>query len=65
MKEPTFFERFLRRVTELFSRANCTRGRHRWGYSLAESGKIYLDNAEVPKELWYCLKCHVRKHPKI
>jgi len=61
MKEPTKIERFIHWLFHLFDRYDCRKERHQWGYTLSESGIVYMDESKVPKELWKCLKCHCNK----
>ena len=42
-------------------RLNCSKGRHDWGYQLSEAGRVYRNDKDVPKELWSCGKCNVKK----
>jgi hypothetical protein len=62
MKKLTWFEKL---VDWLFTpKYNCQKGKHRNGYILSESGLVYLDEREVPKNLWHCLDCGKRKYNK-
>ena len=59
MGQQTLFERF---IYWLFTpRYNCKKGKHRWGYTLSESGIVYGHDDDVPKELWHCLDCPSKK----
>lgn len=59
MKKLNWFERFIEWL--LTPSYNCSKGKHRWAYRLSESGEVYLDNAKVPKELWSCMDCGIKK----
>ncbi len=62
MKPLNLLERFAYWLDEKLARYNCEEGRHRWVYKLSKSGKVYLNNSNVPKELWYCSKCNVKQY---
>jgi len=47
---------------DLFSRYNCEKNRHRWGYLLSETGKVYLDDSKIPKDKWICLDCNIKRY---
>lgn len=42
-------------------RYNCNKGKHRWGYILSDGGNVFLDDEKVPKDMWECLDCGVKK----
>jgi len=63
MKPLNLFERFINWLDEKLARYDCTKGRHRWGYTLSESGIVYMDESKVPPELWRCHECGVKKNP--
>ncbi len=59
MKELSKFERFIEWAWSLFY--NCDKGRHKWGYLLSESGVVYMEQEDVPRNMWLCLNCKIRK----
>lgn len=61
MKAQTKWDKLINWFLGLFERYNCRQDRHRWGYLLSESGKVYLDQSKVPEDLWRCLDCHCSK----
>ncbi len=59
MQELNWFEKF---INWLFTpNYNCEKGKHQWCYTLSESGMVYMDDKKVPKELWHCLDCGIKK----
>jgi hypothetical protein len=62
MKELNWFELAIDWIfINSMKRYNCKKGRHRWGYTLSETGIIYSDDSLVPKDKWLCLNCGKRK----
>lgn len=59
MKPLNIFQRLMNWLSE--RGINCEKGRHRWGYTLSESGIVYTDDSKVPPELWHCLECGEKK----
>ena len=64
MGKPSLLWRFIYWIVEKLSRYNCAKNRHRWGYTLSESGIVYMDDKNVPPELWHCLECQSKKYTK-
>ena len=60
MKPLTILEKILDWIENKFY-YNCKKGRHKWGYTLSETGTIYLDDSKVPKDAWKCLNCGIKK----
>jgi hypothetical protein len=65
MKELSVFERFIYWLDEKLARYNCDKGRHRWVYTLSESGVVYIDETKVPDELWYCSECGIKRYASV
>ncbi len=63
MKELNWFERLVDWVLDKWY--DCKKGRHLWVYKLSKSGIVYLDDKEVPLDLWECTNCGVKKQDKI
>ena len=61
MEELTLLEKIVDKLSMIFERYNCDKGRHKWGYTLRDSGTIYLKDDDVPSHLWKCLDCGVKK----
>ena len=61
MEELTLLEKIIDRIATFFERYDCKKNRHRWGYTLSDSGVVYLDDSKVPKEHWKCLDCGIKK----
>jgi hypothetical protein len=59
MDELNWFQRFILWLST--PKYNCSRNKHRWGYTLSESGIVYLDDKKVPKQMWKCLDCGIKK----
>jgi hypothetical protein len=58
MKELTWFDKI---INWFFTpKYDCKKNQHRWCYTLSESGIVYLDDSEVPEELWHCLDCGIK-----
>ena len=58
MNELNWFERI---IEWLFTpKYCCEKGKHKWIYSLSESGKVYICK-EPPDELLFCEICGIRK----
>jgi hypothetical protein len=62
MKPLNLLERLAYWIDERLARYNCEKDRHRWVYTLSESGKVYLNNSDVPKELWHCSECGMNQY---
>jgi|SaaInlV_150m_DNA_3_1039698.scaffolds.fasta_scaffold00836_5 hypothetical protein len=62
MEQLKWYQKIIYWLVELSFRYNCEKGRHKWGYTLSESGVVYLDDEKVPKELWHCLDCEIKKY---
>ena len=60
MKELNWFERFIDWL--LTPNYDCSKNKHQWGYTLSKSGVVYMDDSRVPKELWECLDCGIKKY---
>lgn len=61
MGKLNWIQRFFYWLLEKLARYDCEKGRHRWGYTLSESGIVYMDDDDVPDHLWKCLDCDVRQ----
>jgi len=61
MKEQNWIDRFIYWFFEKLERYDCSKNRHRWVYTLSESGIVYRDDKDVPPELWKCMNCGVKK----
>ena len=61
MEGLTLFQRLCDWIDKTFY-YNCEKGRHEWCYRLEESGVVYIDEEKVPKELWRCRRCELKKH---
>jgi len=59
MKEQTWFDRLINWL--LTPKYDCSKGKHRWGYKLSQSGLVYMDEDKVPEHLWHCLDCNLPK----
>jgi len=59
MKAQTFWSKILDWI--FTPHYDCSKGKHRWVYKLSESGKVYLDESKVPKELWFCADCGIKR----
>jgi hypothetical protein len=64
MKEQTKLDRFINWLDKVFSRYDCNKNRHEWCYKLSESGIIYMNDNKVPKEMWFCRNCGIKKFNK-
>jgi hypothetical protein len=40
---------------------NCDKGKHKWGYTLSDTGLVYFDKTQVPDDKWKCLNCGTQK----
>ena len=62
MKQPTLFDRIL---DWLFKpHYDCAKGKHEWCYTLSQSGIVYRNEEQVPKNLWHCAECGIKKYPE-
>jgi hypothetical protein len=61
MQPLSLIEKFIDWVAKTFY-YNCKKGRHQWGYKLSELGGVYLNDEDVPKELWHCRECKQKKY---
>ena len=58
MGELNWFEKI---IDWLFTpKYDCKKGKHRWGYTLSKSGMVYMNDKDVPDELWKCLDCGMK-----
>ena len=62
MKKTPLLWRIIYWIDEKLSRYNCAKNRHRWCYTLSESGTVYMNDKDVPPELWHCIECQCRKY---
>jgi len=62
-QEYNWWQKILVNLMERYDKwyFNCSKNRHRWGYKLSKSGMVYMDDNQVPDELWECLDCGVSK----
>jgi excinuclease UvrABC ATPase subunit len=61
MKPLNILERLANWLDDTFY-FNCKKGRHRWGYTLSETGVVYLDDNDVPDSAWHCTDCGKRRY---
>ena len=54
MKRLNIFERFIYWLDEKLARYDCDKGRHRWGYTLSESGIVYVEEFSTIKQAIDC-----------
>ena len=63
MRELNWFQKFIYWL--LKPRYDCTKNKHRWGYTLSETGYVYLDDSKVPDSAWHCLDCGERQYKEL
>jgi hypothetical protein len=62
MKGLNWFEKIIDWILTKLEKYDCEKGRHRWGYTLSETGRIYLNDKQVPKDKLKCLDCGKKKY---
>ena len=61
MEELNWFEKLLNWI--LTPKYDCKKGNHKWIYWLSDTGCVYLHDGDVPKEVWKCENCGIKKYP--